>query len=61
VNKSLAFLSVLLSLIITFTIIPNTFAEKRLRLKYMHDENSSMFLDGRKGVRIIVDHGIRKQ
>ena len=30
--------------------------EKRLKIKYMHDSNSSMFLDGRKGMRIIVDH-----
>ena len=32
--------------------------EKRLKIKYMHDYHSSMILDGRKGVRIIVDHGI---
>ncbi len=32
--------------------------EKRLKTKYMHDGHSAMFLDGRKGVRIIVDHGI---
>ncbi len=30
--------------------------EKRLKIKYLHDGHSSMFLDGRKGVRIIVDH-----
>jgi hypothetical protein len=30
--------------------------EKRLKIKYLHDCHSSMFLDGRKGVRIIVDH-----
>jgi len=30
--------------------------EKRLKIKYLHDFHSSMFLDGRKGVRIIVDH-----
>jgi len=30
--------------------------EKRLEIKYLHDGHSSMFLDGRKGVRIIVDH-----
>lgn len=35
--------------------------EKRLKTKYMHDSHSVMFLDGRKGVRIIVDHGISKQ
>ncbi len=35
--------------------------EKRLKTKYMHDEHSAMFLDGRKGVRIIVDHGISEQ
>jgi len=35
--------------------------EKRLKTKYMHDEHSAMFLDGRKGLRIIVDHGIDKQ
>ena len=32
--------------------------EKRLKIKYMYDCHSSMFLDGRKGVRIIVDHGM---
>ena len=32
--------------------------EKRLKTKYMHDGHSAMFLDGRKGVRVIVDHGI---
>ncbi len=32
--------------------------EKRLKTKYMQDGHSAMFLDGRKGVRIIVDHGI---
>jgi hypothetical protein len=32
--------------------------EKRLRIKYMHDCHSSMVLEGRKGVRIIVDHGM---
>jgi len=32
--------------------------EKRLKTKYMHDSHSAMFLDGRKGVRVIVDHGI---
>jgi len=30
--------------------------EKRLKIKYLHDGHSSMFLNGRKGVRIIVDH-----
>jgi len=35
--------------------------EKRLKTKYMHDGHSAMFLDGRKGVRIIVDHGISEQ
>jgi len=35
--------------------------EKRLKTKYMHDGHSAMFLDGRKGVRIIVDHGIAEQ
>ena len=35
--------------------------EKRLKTKYMHDGHSAMVLDGRKGVRIIVDHGIAKQ
>ncbi len=34
---------------------------KRLKTKYMHDDHSTMFLDGRKGVRIIVDHGIDEQ
>jgi len=35
--------------------------EKRLKTKYMHDGHSAMFLDGRNGVRIIVDHGITEQ
>jgi len=35
--------------------------EKRLKTKYMHDGHSAMFLDGRKGVRIIIDHGISEQ
>ena len=35
--------------------------EKRLKTNYMHDGHSVMFLDGRKGVRIIVDHGTTKQ
>ncbi|HJJ23388.1 MAG TPA: hypothetical protein OQH54_06715 [Nitrosopumilus sp.] len=35
--------------------------EKRLEKKYIHDNHSAMFLDGRKGVRVIVDHGISKQ
>lgn len=35
--------------------------EKRLKTKYMHEGHSAMFLDGRKGLRIIVDHGIDKQ
>jgi len=35
--------------------------EKRLKTKYMHDGHSSMILDGRKGVRIIVDHEIAEQ
>ncbi len=30
--------------------------EKRLKIKYLHDGHSSMFLDGRNGVCIIVDH-----
>jgi len=30
--------------------------EKRLKIKYLHDGHSSMFLDGKNGVRIIVDH-----
>ncbi len=30
--------------------------EKRLKIKYLHGGHSSMFLDGRKGMRIIVDH-----
>ncbi len=34
---------------------------KRLKTKYMRDDHSTMFLDGRKGVRIIVDHGKDKQ
>jgi adenosylcobinamide amidohydrolase len=34
---------------------------KRLKTKYMCDDHSTMFLDGRKGVRIIVDHGIDEQ
>lgn len=35
--------------------------ERRLKIKYTHDDHSAMFLDGRKGVRIIVDHGISEQ
>ncbi len=35
--------------------------EKRLKMKYMRDCHSSMFLDGRKGMRIIVDHGMPEQ
>ncbi len=35
--------------------------EKRLKTKYIHDGHSAMVLDGRKGVRIIVDHGIAEQ
>ena len=35
--------------------------EKKLKTKYIHDGNSAMFLDGRRGLRIIVDHGISKQ
>ena len=34
---------------------------KRLKTKYMRDDHSTMFLDGRKGVRIIVDHGMDEQ
>ncbi len=34
---------------------------KRLKTKYMRDDHSTMFLDGRKGIRIIVDHGIDEQ
>jgi len=35
--------------------------EKRLKIKYMRDSHSAMFLDGRKGMRIIVDHGMPEQ
>ena len=35
--------------------------EKRLKTKYIHDGHSAMVLDGRKGVHIIVDHGIAEQ
>jgi len=35
--------------------------EERLKIKYMQDGHSAMILDGRKGVRIIVDHGIDEQ
>ena len=35
--------------------------EKRLKIKYMQDCHSAMFLDGRKGIRIIVDHGTTEQ
>ncbi len=31
--------------------------EERLKTKYMQDGHSVMILDGRKGIRIIVDHG----
>jgi len=30
--------------------------EKRLKIKYLHDGHSAMFLDGRNGIHIIVDH-----
>jgi len=33
----------------------------RLETKYMQDGHSAMILDGRKGIRIIVDHGMDKQ
>jgi len=32
--------------------------EKRLQIKYLYDCHSSMVLEGRKGVRIVVDHGM---
>jgi len=35
--------------------------EKRLKIKYMREGHSAMFLEGRKGMRIIVDHGIAEQ
>ena len=35
--------------------------EERLKAKYMQDGHSVMILDGRKGIRIIVDHGIDEQ
>ncbi len=35
--------------------------EKKLKTKYIHDGNSAMFLEGRRGLRIIVDHGIAKE
>jgi len=35
--------------------------EKGLNSKYIHEGHSAMFLDGRKGLRIIVDHEISKQ
>ena len=35
--------------------------EERLKTKYMQDGHSVMILDGRKGIRIIVDHGENKE
>jgi len=35
--------------------------EERLKTKYMQDGHSVMILDGRKGIRIIVDHGGNKE
>ena len=35
--------------------------EKRLKTRYIQNGHSAMFLDGRKGVRIIVDHGMSEQ
>ncbi len=35
--------------------------KKGLNSKYIHEGHSAMFLDGRKGLRIIVDHEISKQ
>ena len=35
--------------------------KKGLNSKYMHEGHSAMFLEGRKGLRIIVDHEISKQ
>ncbi len=37
---------------IDFSII-----EDKLKIKYMQEGHSAMILDGRKGIRIIVDHG----
>lgn len=44
-----------------FSDIDFEILENRLKIKYMRDGHSAMFLDGRKGIRIIVDHGITKQ
>ena len=38
---------------IDFSII-----EEKLKTKYMQEGHSAIILDGRKGIRIIVDHGI---
>lgn len=35
--------------------------EKRLKIKYRYDFHSAMFLEGKNGLRIIVDHGITRQ
>ena len=39
-----------------FSDIDFEILENRLKIKYMYDGHSAMFLDGRKGIRIIVDH-----
>ena len=39
-----------------FSDIDFEILENRLKIKYMRDGHSAMFLDGRKGIRIIVDH-----
>ena len=44
-----------------FSEINFNILEKRLEKKYIHDNHSAMFLDGRKGIRVIVDHGTSKQ
>ncbi len=38
----------------------DTIADK-LKTKYTQEGHSAMILDGRKGIRIIVDHGMNKQ
>ena len=35
--------------------------EKRLKIKYANDFHSAMFLEGKQGLRIIVDHGNTRQ
>ncbi len=44
-----------------FSSISFSVIEEKLKSKYMKNDHSAMILDGRKGIRIIVDHGIDEQ